>query len=122
MNNEMSNEPREPLSSGLSISESELFLLVRPALSSFDWDCPSYHRWYEYGGIPRARPLDREELTQLLLTRFSQEDADESASCLTFINQNAVWEALDTLGRISVHQGGTTVTWNNGQRVRAESY
>ena len=116
----MNNEPRVSVGSELSITESELLLLVRPSLSTFDWDCPNYYRWYECGGNPRAKPLDRDELTQQLIHQgFRLKDANESASRLTFCNERAVWNALDAAGRIS-HEGGTTVTWSNGKHVLAE--
>ena len=118
MNHAMLDEPRESIGSGLSIPESELLLLVRPSLYSFDTDCDVYYRWYEYGGIPRLKPLDFDEMTQLLIhPGYKLDDARVRASELTFSNERSVWNALDTAGRIS-HEGGTTVTWSNGEHVR----
>ncbi len=116
----MNDEPSESVGSGLSITESELLFLVRPPLYSFDTDCDVYYRWYEYGGKPRLKPLDFDELTQMLVDQgYKLNDAKERASELTFSNERAVWNALDAAGRIS-HDGGTTVTWSNGKHVRAE--
>ncbi len=119
--NHVNNEPRESIGSELSISESELLLLVRPALSTLDYNCPNYHRWYGYGGYSRTKPLDHDELTQFLIHQgFSIIDANESANGLSISNESAVWDELLMAGRIIWYEGGTTVTRSNGKRVLEE--
>lgn len=85
--------------------ESDIMRMRRPGTYEFMEDSPEFYRWYEYGGIPRPRPLDADELASFLVEErgyASIEDAMRSVYHYSKACQGDIecWNALLKDGKV----------------------
>lgn len=85
--------------------ESLLLGMRRPSRSLFVDDSPEYYRWYEHGGAARLRPLDANELAQVLV---------EQRGC-------SLAEAKDLVFRLSGARDGDADLWRLIQEWEAKA-
>lgn len=85
-------------SDGTRFDQGDIARMERPPSSSFKEDSAEFYRWYEYGGVPRERPLDAQELATFLIEDrgYSREEASDRVSFESHARADGreVWNAV----------------------------